>query len=121
MKGYATLPNCVDAMQQHIEELTEERDSLSSKLEKCEAERAKYERWFYEKFGQAFEAEEDLDALLEANRGLQAKLKLFLEGSREALLVMRQIEEALRHGISVEPGSFLHDEVTRLCSGGPER
>lgn len=57
-----------------LEELTEERDSLSSKLEKCEAERAKYERWFYEKFGQAFEAEEDLDALLEANRGLQAKL-----------------------------------------------
>lgn len=53
---------------------TEERDSLSSKLEKCEAERAKYERWFYEKFGQAFEAEEDLDALLEANRDLQAKL-----------------------------------------------
>ena len=43
-------------------------------------------------------------------------LREVLEGSREALLVMRQIEEALRHGISVEPGSFLHDEVTRLCS-----
>src|SRR5690606_16794239 len=43
-------------------------------------------------------------------------LRQVLEGSREALLVMRQIEEALRHGFSVEPGSFLHDEVTRLCS-----
>jgi len=28
---------------------------------------------------------------------------------------MQQIEEALRHGFSVEPGSFLHDEVTRLA------
>ena len=48
-------------------------------------------------------------------------LREVLKGSREALLVMQQIEEALRHGFSVEPGSFLHDEVTRLCSGGPER
>jgi len=48
-------------------------------------------------------------------------LREVLKGSREALLVVRQIEEALRHGISVEPGSFLHDEVTRLCSGGPKR
>ena len=48
-------------------------------------------------------------------------LREVLEGSREALLVMQQIEEALRHGFSVEPGSFLHDEVTRLCSGGPKR
>src|SRR5690606_5539403 len=44
-------------------------------------------------------------------------LREVLKGSREALLVMQQIEEALRHGFSVEPGSFLHDEVTRLCSG----
>ena len=52
---------------------------------------------------------------------MDLNLREVLKGSREALLVMQQIEEALRHGFSVEPGSFLHDEVTRLCSGGPKR
>lgn len=52
---------------------------------------------------------------------MQQHIEELTEEREEALLVMRQIEEALRHGFSVEPGSFLHDEVTRLCSGGPER
>jgi len=64
--------------------------------------------------------EQQLEASLELmNDGVRVdfvNLRKFLEVSREALLVMQQIEEALRHGISVEPGSFLHDEVTRLCS-----
>ena len=69
--------------------------------------------------------EQQLEASLEfMNDGVRVdfvNLRKFLEVSREALLVMQQIEEALRHGFSVEPGSFLHDEVTRLCSGSPKR
>ena len=61
----------IDLTQDQLARVIEQRDKALLKLEKCEAERAKYERWFYEKFGQAFEAEEDLDALLEANRDLQ--------------------------------------------------
>lgn len=45
-----------------------------------------------------------------------AKLREILEDSREALRLIRQIEQALRHGYAVQPGSFLHDEVRQVWS-----
>lgn len=66
----------------------------SFKLEKCEAERAKYERWFYAKFGDAFERGEHIDELLESNRELSSRLE-------KGKALLDQWEEAIEQGLGL--------------------
>lgn len=66
----------------------EENEQLKSKLETCQAERDKYERWFYAKFGEAFTTGEEMDALVEGNRELQSRLEELQSVIRGSLMTM---------------------------------